>query len=99
MYAETLRDRLLLDCRALLEDAEAAHAAQLGEFDRALVRLLAPASLSPLDAENALLQLERAYADGLAELEQAGHRVEGASVYSFLHKLGYVAQAREAGRE
>lgn len=95
-YAETLRDRLIAECRALLDDTEAT--AQLSEFDRALVRLLAPVSLSPVDAGNALLQLERAYADGLAELEQAGHRGAGLSVFGFLHRLAYVARVREAER-
>ena len=56
---------------------------------------VAPPSLSPLDAQNALLELKRAYADGLAELEQAGHAVARVSIYAFLHKLAYVARARE----
>lgn len=66
-------------------------------MQRTLVDLLAPASLSPLDPDNALLRLERAFADGVAELEQAGHPQAGAlSVWDFIHRLSYLERQRAA---
>jgi hypothetical protein len=51
------------------------------------VALLAPQSLHPQDTGNALLALERAFEDGVAELERAGHPTAGMSVFVFLHRL------------
>ena len=66
-------------------------------MQRTLIGLLAPASLSPLDPDNALMGLERAFADGVAELEQAGHPQAGAlSVWDFMHRLTYLERQRAA---
>jgi hypothetical protein len=90
VYAEHLREHLLLECKALLSDEPEAFAAPLDELWRLLVSLLAPRSLHPQDAGNALLALERAYADGVAELEQAGHDTRGMNVFDFLHRLSFL---------
>lgn len=82
-----MRERLLLECDALLSDEPERYAAPLEELSQQLVALLAPQSLHPADNQNALLALERAYEDGVAELERAGHPAAGMSVYVFLHRL------------
>jgi hypothetical protein len=62
------------------------------------VALLAPQSLHPQDPSNALLALERAYQDGVAELERAGHRAEGLTVYEYLHRLGHLEKKQVAAK-
>lgn len=82
-----MRERILLECEALLSDDPERYAGPLEEISQQLLALLAPRSLHPQDAGNALLALERAYQDGIAELERAGHPTESMSVYVFLHRL------------
>jgi len=67
-------------------------------LSRLLLQHLAPTALHPQDSQNALLKLERAYADGLAELERAGYRTEGISVFDYFHRLGHLEKraARKA---
>jgi hypothetical protein len=90
LYAEHLRDHLVLECQALLSDEPEQFASPLAELSRLLMQQLAPASLHPLDSQNALLRLERAFADGVAELERAGYRTEGISVFDFFHRLSHL---------
>lgn len=70
-----------------MSDEPERYAGPLEEISQQLLALLAPQSLHPLDSNNALLALERAYEDGIAELERAGHPAAGMSVYTFLHRL------------
>ena len=91
-YAETVREKLLLECDALLSDEPERFAGPLDELGRQLVGLLVPQSLSPADPSNALLQIERAYQDGVAELERAGHGGREWSVYEYLHRLKKLEQ-------
>ena len=76
----------------MLADDAAPYAAPLSALDKALAQLLAGPALHPADPANALLSLERAFADGLAELEQAGHTTQGLSLYEYLHKLDYLSR-------
>lgn len=76
-----------MECEALLSDDPERYAGPLEEISQLLLGLLAPQSLHPQDSGNALLALERAYEDGVAELERAGHPTHGMSVYVFLHRL------------
>lgn len=94
-YAEGLRERLLLECDALLSDEPERYTAPIDELGKQLVGLLVPQALNPADPSNALLQLERAYQDGVAELERAGHPAEGMSVYVYLHRLQLLEKKRE----
>jgi hypothetical protein len=99
VYAETLRDQLLLEITALLAPDAAPYAAPLDALAKALARLLAGPALHPADPANALLTLERAFADGLAELEQAGHATAGLSLFEYLHKLDYLSRKQAARAE
>jgi hypothetical protein len=76
-----------LECESLLSEEPERYEAPLDEISRQLVALLAPQSLHPQDTGNQLLALERAFEDGVAELERAGHPTVGMSVFVFLHRL------------
>jgi hypothetical protein len=81
---------LVLECQALLSDEPEQFASPLAELSRLLMQQLAPSSLHPQDSQNALLRLERAFADGVAELERAGCRTEGISTFDYFHRLQHL---------
>lgn len=76
-----------MECESLLSDEPERYAGPLEELSQQLVALLAPQSLHPQDSSNAMLALERAYEDGVAELERAGHPTVGMTLYTYLHRL------------
>lgn len=95
MLLEHRRDLLLLQCDQALADEPAQFEGPLAEISRALLDLLAPKdSLHPQDSQNALLKLERSFAEGFAELEHAGHRTEGISVYNYTYRLAHLEKKR-----
>jgi hypothetical protein len=81
---------LALECQALLADDATAYEAPLAELSRSLVRQLAPQELRPQSSRNALLELERAFAEGFAELERAGYRTEGISTFDYMSRLAHL---------
>lgn len=90
-----MREKLLLECDALLSDEPERYTAPLDELGKQLVGLLVPQSLNPADPGNALLQIERAYQDGVAELERAGHGGREWTVYEYLHRLQLLEKKRD----
>jgi hypothetical protein len=85
-----VRDRIILECEQALSDTPEVYDGPLAEMGQFLVSMLAPQSLSPQDKDNALLKLERAFQNGIAELEQAGHRADDLTVYAFVHRLDFL---------
>lgn len=98
-YREGVWERVLLELEQALSLTPEVYDAPLRELNDLLLGLLAPSSLHPQDAGNALFTLEKAYQDGVAELEMAGCRTEGLTVYEFIHRLEHLGKVRQAAKD
>lgn len=70
-----------------MADDPAPFVGPLAELERQMLALLTPQALNPTDPNNAVLALERTFAEGVAELEAAGHWREDMTVFDYVGRL------------